>query len=81
MLDHILEELRYMRKRLDDHIDDEDGKHGGYMKAFTSMEREMGKLREEIGTNRGKIVGIVSFVSAVIAGLISWFVSHMRGTT
>jgi hypothetical protein len=58
MLDHIREELRYIRKRLDDHIDDESA--------------VLTKIVEDIATHRAKVAGIAFLVSVVIAAAVTW---------
>lgn len=58
MLDHIMAELRYIRKRLDDHIDDED--------------RSYAAMKEELGSHRAKITGIVGGATIIIVAFVGW---------
>ena len=71
MLKQIWDEIRYVRQRLDDHIEDED-------KAVTSMRRDMTTIREEMSGHRVKIALMLSGVGIAVTGLFTWMVSHIN---
>ena len=71
VLDHIREELRYIRKRLDDHIDDEDATLKGIVK-------ELSRVREDQGADRVKVAGIAGFISLLIAGTVTWILNQFK---
>jgi hypothetical protein len=61
----IREEVRYIRKRLDDHVDREDLILG-------VIEDKISKTREEMSTYRAQVTGLVAFLALIITGLITW---------
>ena len=65
MLDQIMHEVRYIRARLDAHVDDED-------KDLNDIRREVSKIREEMSAHRTKMGFITSAIAAGIAVVISW---------
>ena len=65
MLDQIMHEVRYIRARLDAHVDDED-------KDLNDIRREVSKIREEMAAHRTKMGFITSAIAAGIAVVISW---------
>ena len=65
MFDQIMHEVRYIRARLDAHIDDED-------KDLANIRQEVFKIREEIAAHRTKIGTITSAIAAGIAVVVSW---------
>lgn len=65
MLDHIMAELRYIRKRLDDHIDDEDHTH-------EAIRTDVSSLKEEFGSHRTKMKGIVTGATIVVMAFVTW---------
>jgi Flp pilus assembly pilin Flp len=69
--DHVRDELRYIRKRLDDHIDEEGS-------TLTSIESKISRIREEMGAHRVQVAGLAGFVALIIAGLVTWVVDHLK---
>jgi uncharacterized membrane protein YidH (DUF202 family) len=63
MLDHILEELRYIRKRLDDHVDDES--------------INLAKFREDLSSQKTIVAWIATGVTIIVAGIVNWIMGHM----
>ena len=73
----LMEELRGIRHtvessrdRLDKHIDDEG-------KSIVRVEKEIGKIREEMAGHRVKLGGVAAFISVVVAGVVGWAFKHI----
>jgi hypothetical protein len=73
MLDFIASELRYIREKLDHHIEDEE-------KSLHKVRDDISKLKEELAAHKTK-VGIMSsgLAVAITAGL-TWLMNTIRGT-
>ena len=65
----IMEEIRHIRKRLDDHIDDE-------KKQLDSMQKDIARTREDIASHKTTVKMITFGVSVIVAAFISWFTNH-----
>ena len=65
MFDQIMHEVRYIRARLDAHVDEED-------KDLSDIRKEVFKIREEMAAHRTKIGTITSAIAAGIAVVVSW---------
>ena len=61
----IWEEIRYIRQKLDDHIDDE-----GH--TLNSVRKDIAEIRENISTHKTKLGMISAGLSMIVAGLITW---------
>lgn len=70
MFHEIMEEVRHIRKRLDDHIDDE--KH-----QLNSLQKDVGRIREEMQGHKTKLGVIASGLAMFVAAVISWVMSHL----
>jgi len=70
MLNLIMDEIRYIRQKLDAHIDDED-------KSVERVRKDISQIREELAQYKTKIGIISSGVALFVGGIISWIVSHM----
>jgi hypothetical protein len=70
MLKIVLEEVRYVRQRLDDHVDDEDN-------SVEAIREELTKMREEIAERRPTNRFIDGSVIVMIATIVSWFLSNI----
>ncbi len=70
MLKMIWEELREVRRRLDDHITNEAESR---QSDFTEMKGEMSKLREEMAGHRTRLHTISAGIAVVLATAVSWF--------
>ena len=65
MFEQIMHEVRYIRARLDTHVDDED-------KDLANIRQEVSKIREEMAAHRTKMGFITSSIAAGIAVVVSW---------
>ena len=72
MLDYIAAELRYIRDKLDHHIEDETA-------SIHKVRDEITRLKEELAEHKTK-VGIMSsgLAVAITAGL-TWFMNMLKG--
>ena len=66
MLIQIWEELRHIRKRLDDHVDHEDAN-------LDSVKRDISAIREDMAAHKTKLGIISGAISLFVAAVISWF--------
>jgi len=71
MLKEIWEEIRYIRRKLDDHIDDEGD-------SLVSIRGDLTKIKEEITAHKTKIGMISGGLSMFVAALITW-IFHVFG--
>ena len=71
MLIQIWEELRHIRKRLDDHVDHEDD-------AMDSVRRDISAIREDMAMHKTKLGILSASISVAVAAVISWFVTFTR---
>ena len=65
MFDQIMHEVRYIRTRLDSHVDAEDRDLG-------EIRRDVAKIREEMATHKTKLGMITGSIAAGIAVVVSW---------
>ena len=70
MLRLVLEEVRYVRQRLDTHIEDEDD-------SVKSMRQDISTIREEMSGHRVKIGLMLAGVGVAITSLFGWMVKHI----
>ena len=76
MFETIMEEIRYIRKRLDDHIDEEkssDSRNFGDIKADIHRVRE--EMASRLSNHETKLGVISSGIALIVAATISWAVS------
>lgn len=66
----ILHELRYLRKRLDDHVDDEDN-------SVVAMRKDIEGIKEELSTHRVKIGLALTVITAAFTGAMTWISTHI----
>ena len=70
MLKQIWDEIRYVRNRLDDHIETEG-------ESVKQTSRDITAIREEISGHRVKIGLMLGGVGVAITSLFGWMVSHI----
>ena len=70
MFHEIMEEVRHIRKRLDDHIDDEKDQ-------LNSLQKDVSKIREEMQGHKTRLGMIASGLAMFVAAVISWIMSHL----
>lgn len=70
MIHEIMEDLRHIRKRLDDHIDDES-------KVLDGMRKDVSKIREEMAGHKTKLGIIAGGISVGVAAMVTWVLSHL----
>lgn len=66
MLHQIWDELRYVRKRLDDHVSDED-------KLLIGVQKNITEIKEELAAQKIAHRIINSGIAMFVAGIFSWF--------
>lgn len=69
MLKQIWDEIRYVRKRLDDHVNDED-------RSVDSLRKDMIEIKEEVTGHRVKIGMVLTVFGLILTGIISWVVNN-----
>lgn len=69
MFHEIMEEVRHIRKRLDDHIDDEKDQ-------LNSLQKDVSKIREDMMGHKTRLSIISSALAVFFASAISWIMSH-----
>jgi hypothetical protein len=70
MLKHITDEVRYIRQRLDKHIDDE-------TVTLDSLRDDIANLKAETAVGKTKLGIVISSISLVLAGAVSWLTNHL----
>jgi predicted component of type VI protein secretion system len=70
LIHELLEDMRHIRNRLDRHVDDE-------AKVLSSIQKDIGKIREEMAGHKTRLGVIASGISLVMAAAVSWLVSHL----
>ena len=65
MLNQIWEELRHIRKRLDDHVDRED-------QDLSAVKRDISSIRENMAAHKTRLGIISAGISIAIAAFVSW---------
>ena len=71
MLKQIWDEIRYVRRRLDDHVNTED-------KSIEAVQKDLAKMREDMADSRVKLRMVLGGFGIGITGIISWMVSHIK---
>ena len=69
MLQQIWNELRYVRNKLDTHVDQNN-------KDFKEVKDDVASVKTELSGHKLKLGLMFSGIGLVMAGLISWFVNH-----
>ena len=70
MLNLIMEEIRYIRHKLDEHIQDED-------QSVDRVRKEIGEIKEQLAQYRTKIGMISGGIALAVGGIISWFINSL----
>jgi len=70
MLHLIMDEIRYIRQKLDTHIETED-------ESVERVRREIVEIKEELAKYKTKIGIISGGIAVIVGGAISWLVSNM----
>lgn len=71
MLEGLKEEIRYIRQRLDKHIDDQ---HTDFERIY----EEISRVREETRAHKTKFSILASFIAVVVAGFVTWVTEHLK---
>ena len=66
MFEQIMAEVRYIRKRLDDHISDEETDFKDIRKDISSIQSQMEGHKTRLGI-------MTSGIAAVVTAVVSWF--------
>ena len=69
MLKQIWEEVRYVRKKLDTHVEQNDSD-------FKEIKEEVATVKTEISGHRLKLGLMFSAIGLALAGVVSWLVNH-----
>lgn len=70
MLHLIMDEIRYIRQKLDTHIETED-------ESVERVRREIVEIKEELAKYKTKIGMISGSIAVIVGGAISWLVSNV----
>lgn len=70
MLHLIMDEIRYIRQKLDSHIEMED-------ESVERVRREIVEIKEELAKYKTKIGMISGSIAVIVGGAISWLVSNV----
>ena len=70
MLKQIWEEIRYVRRKLDSHVEQNDT-------AFKEIKKDVTDVKTEISGHRLKLGLMFSAIGLALAGLVSWLVNHV----
>jgi len=70
MLQHIMEELRQIRGRLDAHIDAQNDH-------FRGVQKDQSKMREELATHKVKIGTWTAFIAIAVTGVVNWIIGRV----
>lgn len=65
MLQHIMEELRSMRVRLDDYIDDRHTRE-------LNLKQEIAQIREDLAGHKAKVGAWSALIAVVLTGFVNW---------
>lgn len=81
ILRQIWDEIRYVRKRLDDHVDDEDNAVESLRSDISGVKDELTGVKEEISAHRVKIGLMLAGLTLAVTGIISWLANYMSNTS
>ena len=70
MLQQIWNELRYVRQKLDTHVDQND-------KDFEKVKEDVASVKNELSGHKVKLGLMFSGIGLVMAGLVSWVANHV----
>lgn len=66
MIKIIMDEIRHVRARLDDHIDDE-------KQSVSAVREDVSKIREELRGHKTMVGMIASGIAIIFTGIVNWF--------
>ena len=72
MLRQIWEEIRYVRKKLDAHVESNE-------EDFTSMKNDFTDIKSELSGHKVKLGVMFSGIGVVMTGMVAWVVKHTGG--
>ena len=70
MLQQIWNELRYVRTKLDTHVEQND-------KDFKEVKEDVSSVKNELSGHKVKLGIMFSGIGLAVAGLLSWVVNHV----
>ena len=70
MLKQIWEELRYVRKKLDTHVESNDND-------FKDVKEEVSKVKSELTGHKIKLGLMFSAIGLTLAGIVSWIANKI----
>ena len=70
MLRQIWEEFRYVRKKLDTHVDQNDND-------FKDIKEDVESVKNELTGHKIKLGLMFSAIGVALAGVVSWLVNHV----
>jgi hypothetical protein len=71
MLETLKDELRYIRDKLDKHIEDQ-------RMDFEKVHASIAEVREETRTHKTKFAAITGALVLIATGVITWITDHLR---
>ena len=72
MLRQIWEEIRYVRKKLDAHVESNE-------EDFTLMKNDFTDIKSELSGHKVKLGVMFSGIGVVMTGMVAWVVKHTGG--
>jgi len=70
MLQQIWNELRYVRGKLDEHVESND-------EDFAKLKEDVGAVKAELSGHKVKLGIMFSAIGIAMSGLVAWFVNHV----
>jgi hypothetical protein len=71
MLQQIWHELRYVRQKLDTHVDQND-------KDFQSVKEDVAEVKSELSGHKVKLGIMFSSIGLAMSGVVAWVVNHVK---
>lgn len=70
MLQQIWNELRYVRGKLDEHVDSNDAD-------FSKLKEDVAAVKSELSGHKVKLGIMFSGIGLAMSGIVAWFVNHV----
>ena len=70
MLQQIWQELRYVRGKLDEHMETNDAD-------FAKVKEDVAAVKNELSGHKVKLGIMFSGIGLIMSGLVAWFVNHV----
>lgn len=67
----VMDEIRAIRRRLDEHIDDENGQ-------FKELQKDLSRINSRLENHNTKLAGMSAMISMVVAGVVTWLTTQWK---